>query len=1189
MVYINGKKIKIYDLDTIDSIIIRIASQLKTIPKYLYFPKGIPSINEFNTDNDIQVEDLLLYIKENSNDDFNKLFEKIKPKIYDNSINEYDDIFKLFIAFNKLLEQTKDKSMLSSFILFLKSTINDKYIPNINRIDIYQLWEERKEIREYINRQIISNEEENKLIIEKNNILEQKANLSFTEFELETIKFKLFLNIKNISIIEIFNLIQLNPRCPFATFNNFYKINKDNIPCESWDISLENDILVKICQLSSLPINSCYESYSDVIISIDISLDIVTVDMELNTTTKNISQELFIESFLSIFPSIQDLKVINIEENLVKGCFYFPKSKINNYIFSDLIMNDKLFSSMMAIDEHQKATKLKNSIYIHFFNEKIGEISANITGKKAEKGDPILRGKDIIDVFKYNSYYVRVLISNAKNKKSILMFQDIFSKLLSIYYDKYDEIFNYYKNFIPTFGDKIYMKIKVKENDNIKPTLKDIAPEVFLSNYTKKCNNKPTIISDDEVEEELKNGKKVMRYPISNNEGFIPRNYICNHLSSPYPGLRDNPLENNYLVPYLPCCFKRDQSTIEGGIYRHYFNGEDLKSIIKKQQNIILTNKFTPLNWYGFLPENIIKMFNTFDDRKDYSFIRKGVSNPKSSFLECVLEALDKDNILNMNDKDRTIFLEKERNKLSNKPFLCKQEMYDFTTEEIINKIKDPNIYLDPQYFINLLETTYDCNIYIFNRNNMNISADLMLPRFLEGYYKTKKEGKCVLIYQHMGSISDNATEPRCELIMRWKETDENDVEYSLNQNSIVYGSINDIFNKLRLFYKLKTEVKETFFPINNYKIKIIEQGIDSYGKTRMLRIKFNKDIITLLTSPIQPMDYKEVNDWVITKVSENIAIEIIKELGIKITGQDVTEDFAKTYNGILGNVEVSIPIEDSIPSPNLVFSKFGINYPEDNRSNLNNYNKYKKIARYMTSYIFWLYSKYLNEENETISLDSILSFREKYIVIDKNFEYIGNIAKRFDMSNPLFIKNKLIVKSEETLKRLLYALRIFSRQREKLLNYYKLENIENYYLDVTDFDQYHYQVIIQGEESLKNWIKDQTINYNLYDTIQINKLQPYFFRNKLVNNEEIYLAQNSNTLEQSLKIHKIWKKKGYNLGQEECDIEITTKYVLFSYKNLKDIVRYEIGGEHDREDDPNIIGYKIDGKAYYTTLLNLN
>jgi hypothetical protein len=236
------------------------------------------------------------------------------------------------------------------------------------------------------------------------------------------------------------------------------------------------------------------------------------------------------------------------------------------------------------------------------------------------------------------------------------------------------------------------------------------------------------------------------------------------------------------------------------------------------------------------------------------------------------------------------------------------------------------------------------------------------------------------------------------------------------------------------------------------------------------------------------------------------------------------------------------------------------------------------------------LYSKYLNEENETISLDSILSFREKYIVIDRNFEYIGNISKRFDMASPLFNKNKLVIKSEETLKRLLYALRIFSRQREKLLNYYKLENIENYYLDVTDFDQYHYQVIIQGEESLKNWIKDQTINYNLYDTIQTNKLQPYFFRNKLVNNEEIYLAQNSNTLEQSLKIHKIWKKKGYNLGEEYYpDSEITTKYVLFSYKNLKDIVRYEIGGEHDKEDYPNIIGYKIDGKAFYTTLLNLN
>ena len=34
----------------------------------------------------------------------------------------------------------------------------------------------------------------------------------------------------------------------------------------------------------------------------------------------------------------------------------------------DLVMNNDLFSSMMVIDEHEKATKQKNSLYNESFN-----------------------------------------------------------------------------------------------------------------------------------------------------------------------------------------------------------------------------------------------------------------------------------------------------------------------------------------------------------------------------------------------------------------------------------------------------------------------------------------------------------------------------------------------------------------------------------------------------------------------------------------------------------------------------------------------------------------------------------------------------------------------------------------------------------------------------------------------------
>ena len=184
-----------------------------------------------------------------------------------------------------------------------------------------------------------------------------------------------------------------------------------------------------------------------------------------------------------------------------------------------------------------------------------------------------------------------------------------------------------------------------------------------------------------------------MRYPQVVEEGIMPHNYICNYDKAPYPGLRNNPLANKDIIPYLPCCFKRDHSEVEGNIYAHYYKGEELKKgkEQKQQQNFIITNKFTPYNWYGYLPENISKMFDMIDTRENYKFIRKGVSNRKSSFLECVMEGVWKEtNILNVPEKRRAKILEQKRKLLATdiSAALCKQEMYDFNTEEIINMIK---------------------------------------------------------------------------------------------------------------------------------------------------------------------------------------------------------------------------------------------------------------------------------------------------------------------------------------------------------------------------------------------------------------------------------------------------------------------------------------------------------------------
>ena len=1181
MITINDKEILVYNLDTIDSILIRIASYLDTIPKYLYFPEGIPKINDFYEEKNIIVENFLIYII--NADNFSGLIDNNEEKINQMGLNIITDILRPFLVYNLqlLLLNQIDQGTAQ---LTLSEDIK-KY--NFKNIDLENLWKEKKEIKDNIKDSIKNNKKSNTENIEKNKKIEDTKGISYTPFELENSRFQLIFDVENISLIEIFNLIQLNPRIPFANYNNFYKILKDYIPSKDWNISLEDVIIVKLCHLINLPNIIKYEYYTDITIIIEDNK--LVFEVELKIDKQNISRELFVEQIMTIFPNNINFNTMKIQETNAKGSFYFPKANINNYILSDLIMNDIFFSSMLAIDEHDKATKIKNSLYIHFYNNAIGKISANITSKISEKGDPMLRGKDIKELFKYGSEYIRVRISYANNINIIFMFQDLLSKILTIYYSKETEIFNIYKSFIPNFGIKEQQKIK--EMPELR--LKDIAPEVFISGYTKKCNAQPTIISDEEVEQVEKEGKQVMRYPLTDVEGIIPRNYICNYSKEIYPGLRENPLSNNNIVPYLPCCFKKDHSNIKGNIYGHYYRDEELKNKEdKKQQNFIITHKFTPFNWYGYLPDNLIKMFNLFDDRDNYTFIRKGVSHTKSSFLECVMEALDtKTKISNIPERNREAFLIKKRKELGNDlslVALCKQEMYDFTTEEIQNMIKNHDKYFDPQYFTSLLENYYNCNIYVFNRKNMVNNAELILPRYIKAFYKNKNDGKSIFIYQHNGSSSDHSKFPKCELILRWKETNVEQIEYNFNSKNNISKGINEIYEKLRLSYSLTEQIYQTIFNIDTKIVNVLGQGIDSYGKTRMIEIEYKNKIITLLTTPLQPLRFPEINNWKINKVDANIVLNLAKDLDINLISQNVIQNVAKTYNGILGNVEISIPINDNIPSLKILNEKIGINYLENNLSELDNYNKHKKLSRYILSYLFWLYSKYLNEKNETISLESIKRFINDNIEIIHDFEY-GYVSKYYNMNSGIMKNSKLIVKSEETLKRLIYSLKLFSRQRINLLNFYKKISIDDYYVEINDFDQYQFQVILQGNNAVEKWIEEQKLNYILFDSVQLNMLlKPYFFKNKLIN-DKIYLAQNTNTLQKAILIAQIWNEQGYNIGGDPIieDENIYDKFFLYSYKNSNNIKQYTVGGQATKG-DPILLGYRVNNDSFYTVLLEL-
>jgi hypothetical protein len=99
----------------------------------------------------------------------------------------------------------------------------------------------------------------------------------------------------------------------------------------------------------------------------------------------------------------------------------------------------------------------------------------------------------------------------------------------------------------------------------------------------------------------------------------------------------------------------------------------------------------------------------------------------------------------------------------------CKQEMYDFSVKDILNKLSDTEEYLNPNYFIRFLEIKYECNIFLFKINSDYPEGILTIPRHNKGYYRNKPNfNNSIFIYENMGIESDNAKYPQCELICRW-------------------------------------------------------------------------------------------------------------------------------------------------------------------------------------------------------------------------------------------------------------------------------------------------------------------------------------------------------------------------------------------------------------------------------------
>jgi len=1247
MVKINNEEFKTYDLDSEQTIYQRIAANMNTLPNFLYFPAGIPTIEDFSIDQNIEVVNLIDIIKKGT--DITSVYNEIK-KYENKTIGTFSvrDIINYYTILNSNFTETYDQWFgYEEFAISSLKTNIEKILDENNNItddELERIWKTKRNREETFNKEIEKNKELAIKTLNKFLQFDKIETLEYTPFKLEKITFEFEINVEDTSsILEIFNTIVLNKNIPFAATNNFYKILKGFKPPIEWvnlfdrstsfrdrskDINRETNIILKILEDKKIKNK---DRYIDIIISMK---DINTIKISTKYNKKYISTEKIINNCLDILRTKKTPQ--NKKEVNVNGVYYMFE-KINRDAMLDMILNNPTISSLLSVNESSISTLY--SVYIYFENSNLGKINLNLTPIKISSKNikPLLSSGIDDGKIPINTNIIRIRITECDNINKIEDFQNLFSKLITLYKNNEEDIIKIYEDYnCPLDGNEEEDEEKIKVSKKEETDLHKIDPFIFdkKTKYTTSCGpfKRPKYLTNEEAEIKIQEGKSenIIKFPKEEIEDIsYPKYYICNNEPYIYPGLQENKYkETKELVPYLPCCFEVKQN--DKPEYKDYYFTDDIdKTSIATsigsrttKSNYIVENVKRPLDRkiYGVLPPNLKKLFLMGDQKNIY--YREGMLDTKSSFLNCVMQALETKKFTEKNDSVILGILNKKREELATdiSAGYCRQEMFDYNIDEIKNKIRNKEEYLDPKLFIRLLELHFDCNIFLFSIKN---DGEFIIPNNLQCYYKLKNNKRCIFIIENT-NIKDGY--PRCELII--KHNPVKNVHTSIfDSDNSVSKVIYDAYSSYIKSYALNTQVSPVNLNWPLEKLVITSQIFDAYGKTRILNVNYKSKNISLFTSPIQPLNLDSNFELTepINKTDIKTATEILNTISTTNI-QEIIELNTKKLTGKINNVILHILIQDEKD----VDSK--IQY-----SAMSEYNKYKKLSRYIIEYIFWLFSTYLYEN--TIDLEYIAEkydnvfydFKTKYIQMNKDFKY-ENIKKNFSFENSGIINNKkLIIKSEDTLKRLFYILRLkLIRNLDEILNYKDKIMIENYYLDITDFSFETNQSILQGEKAFFRLLNETTTNI-IYKKINFVKeedeeekekkdkeeeeeeeeqknitenlessyfyvVKPYFFKNNIIDSKNIYIAQNIDSYLKGIKISIIWNRDKYNPGIDvkiNDDDNLNQNFTLYSYISSKDIKIYNVEGERNNL-NIKIIGYKVEDPKkktlinFYTVLLPL-
>jgi hypothetical protein len=517
------------------------------------------------------------------------------------------------------------------------------------------------------------------------------------------------------------------------------------------------------------------------------------------------------------------------------------KGEFNIGVFADLMANNELFSYFLFADESEKSVLKKEKRTVFYYSSTNQKIVGNIGNLTITVTQTITQ----------NDSWLNIRVSRASSLKQVDSFIAIFRYFFAIYKSEYFDIINLYENLYDKVDfEGLIKKIKAKKEDEKTgirlQNLRKHNPTAFKMGYSTKCQHQkqPYLVTNvsKTIEEFkkapeniradlLKNG--MLRWPNNSNDLYAcyPREEHDKNKTWIFPGLlKQKKNDLNYEeYPTLPCCFVENQfASAESG---------ETKSKTKKKINVTSTeivniedenitiaerplseDKLTPKGRIAKLPLNLQNIAILLDyksiktkNKISTPFFRLGVVHSPDSFVHCLERAFNKKYVeMSLKQKyDRVDIILNEISRQNDDFFVVsKQELYDYSYDDIRNYFIKKDAYIDPDLFINIFAIYYNCNIVVFNKNKKHPNGELSVPRnsITHLQYKPNPSLKTVIIIKYQPTEKDNLSWPyQCELL----------IKYNLKKGKLPIENTECSFDMSETFikniFKIKNKVNDVY------------------------------------------------------------------------------------------------------------------------------------------------------------------------------------------------------------------------------------------------------------------------------------------------------------------------------------------------------------------------------------------